>query len=116
MKLEDALTKKELSEGLKKREIFHGYELFDDSVSPTIQLNLGVPAYLIKSISQFVNKESTKLVVKDAVLFYSAIHQMFPEGNIGDEEAKKIKQKYDLSFFGGFQYKLLNYFIKHFDN
>jgi hypothetical protein len=119
MKLDNKLSKEDFLKLLKKRQTsftFPNYELVDDMDFPEIELNAGVPAMLIRSISEFADKYSEELIAEDAVLFYASIHRLFHYKNIGQSEVKKVKEENHLSFFGIHQYELLDYFIQHFEN
>jgi hypothetical protein len=110
MNLRKKLDKPELMRFLERREIYNGYELVDNNDCPTLQINPSVPSMLIRSISQFAGKARSEINIEDALLFYHAINKISKE--VGHQEAKKFRNEHGLSFFGVWQYNLLDYYLK----
>lgn len=116
------LNKQEFLRLLDKREIFHGFELVNKFGEKRTPFNLGVPALLIKSISQFFGKSIDNLLITDTVDLYAYINKSFPEireyrkvGRSLHSPLKRFARKNNLSFFGWGQYDLLEYYVKYYD-
>jgi hypothetical protein len=113
MNLDKKIDKSEFMVFLKRRNIFHGFELVDNLDFPKAQFNPSVPNMLIRSISQFVRKDMKEIVIEDAVKLYKAVSESI--SSLDYRETAKFRNKNGLTFFGCSQYKLLDYYLRSVD-
>lgn len=106
---ETKLDKNEFLTFLDKKELFSGFELVNKFGERRISMNPGVPAMLLRSISQFAGKSMENLITKDAFNMHRVINNVF-DGEIDYFKIKKFRKQHNLSFFGMSQYTLLDYY------
>jgi len=76
----------------------------------TFYCNPGVPAMLLRSISQFTGKSMDELVIEDAVKMYNIINPSYKK-DINYIKVRNFRKKENLSFFGTIQYDLLEHYL-----
>jgi len=97
---------------LKKEDLQKTY--FEIVGDEEFDVNLGVPQYVLTTLSKFHNKNQEDLSVLDLVIFYNSLEDIFPE-KIEYLELKKFSKAHGL-FFGSSQYVLMEKHLEGLEN